>query len=110
MCGSGVVLFLNEFHHIKIKWGLGDGTKNYDEFMTLLMHTTVENRCRSLQIFGDSMKIINWENIIQRCHILRLFPILEEVLIIKQHFDYLIITHVYNECNRLDDFLSKEDL
>ena len=64
--------------------------------------------CRTLKIFGDSMIIIKWDNGIQRCHIIRLLPILEEIFLFKHHFDSLSITHVYRERNRLDDKLSKD--
>lgn len=74
----------------------------------LLLQSVVEYGCRSLQIFGDSMTIINWEKGIQRCHILILLPILEEVQHILQHFDYVSITHVYTERNHLEDTISKE--
>lgn len=61
-----------------------------------------------LQIFGDSKIIINWENGFQRCHIIRLMPLLEEVMLLKQHFDYISFTHVYRERNIIVDKLSKE--
>lgn len=61
-----------------------------------------------LQIFWDSKIIINWENGFQHCDIIRPFPLLEEVLTLKQHFDFISLTHVYRERNLVDDKLSKE--
>jgi len=61
-----------------------------------------------LQIFGDSKIIINWANSFQHCHIVRLLPLLEEVLNLKHHFDFISLTHVYRESNFLADRLSKE--
>ena len=63
---------------------------------------------RNLQIFGDSKIVINWANGYQRCHIIRLIPLLEEILVLKQHFDFISITCVYRERNNLANKLSKE--
>lgn len=54
------------------------------------------------------MIIINWANGVQRCNSMRLQPILEEVLLLKQNFDSCSIIHVYREGNRVVDHLSKE--
>ena len=39
---------------------------------------------------------------------MRLYPILEEVLLLKQHFNKISFIHVYRERNRVADRLSKE--
>jgi ribonuclease HI len=95
VCGSGVVLYLNEHHWLKFKEGLGEGTNTFVELraLKLLLHKDFENGCISLQVYGDSMVIINRENGMRRCHNLILFPILEKILLIKQDFDSSI-THV----------------
>ena len=53
-------------------------------------------------------KIINWENDYQKCHIITLSSTLEEIMVLKQQFDFIFITHVYRERNFMDDKLSKE--
>ena len=73
------------------------------------MIKAMEWGCRPLQIFGDSMIIINLENGIQRCHIIRLLPFLENIFSFKQHLHSLSITHVYRDRNRMDETLSKEE-
>ena len=105
-----MALFFSDENYITYKEGLGEGTNNFAELrdLRLLMIKAMEWGCRSLQIFGDSMIIINWENGIQRCHIIRLLPFLEDIFLFKQHFDSLSITHVYRERNKMDETLSKE--
>jgi ribonuclease HI len=42
--------------------GLGKGTNNYAELMTLLLLLKIakEYDLKSIQLFGDSMNVINW--------------------------------------------------
>lgn len=90
--------------------GLGAGTNSYAELcaLRLLLLKPIVEGCSALQIFGDSMIVINWATGILRCRNIRLLPILEEILLLKQHFDFISITHVYRERNRLANKLSKE--
>ena len=74
----------------------------------MLLLFGVEKGCRALQVFGDSMIVINWVTIAQRCHITILEPILEEVLNLKTHFDSVSIHHVYRECNHLVDAIPRK--
>ena len=80
-CGGGATLFLNQNHHFKIQMGIGAGTNNYAELMALklLLHFALEQGCKKLQIFGDSLIIINWVNKIQHCKNLALITLYEEV-------------------------------
>jgi ribonuclease HI len=89
---------------------LGAGTNNYSEILALkiLLLFVVEKGCKTLQVFGDSLLIINWVNIVQRCHITRLVPIFEEVMRIITAFDSISFSHIYREQNQLVDRLSKE--
>ena len=61
-----------------------------------------------LQIFGDSMLVINWMNNVQRCHNLQLLPILEEVTQLKSIFNLIYFRHIYRERNVVVDRCSKE--
>jgi ribonuclease HI len=110
LCGGGGCLYFSNSHHYTLKAGLGAGTNNYSELMALklLLLFVVEQGCQSLQVFGDSLIIINWENGVHRCHISRLVPILEDVIRIKSLFDSISFTHIYRERNQLADELSKE--
>jgi len=109
-CGGGGILYKNDSHFFKFSAGLGGGSNNYAELMTLrlLLLYALEQGCLSLQVFGDSLLVIEWAKEIQKCNVTRLFPILEEVLLLKQQFFKIYFTHVYRERNRVADGLSKE--
>ena len=61
-----------------------------------------------LQIFGDSMLVINWLNNAQRCHNIQLTPILEDVAQLKSIFHLITFRHIYRERNVEADHCSKE--
>ena len=108
--GGGGVLYKSESHYFHFSAGLGRGTNNYVELMTLrlLLLFALEQGCLSLQVFGDSMLVIEWAKGTVQCHVMILLPILEEVFHIKQQFNHLSFTHVYRERNGVADKLSKE--
>jgi ribonuclease HI len=89
---------------------LGAGTNNYSKLIALklLLLFAIEKGCRALQVFGDSLVIINWANGIHRCKISHLLPLHEDVLRIKSLFDNISFSHIYRERNQLADRLSKE--
>ena len=62
ICGGGAILFLREGHLYKIMMGLGEGSNNYVELFSLklLLIFAAEKGCRSFNVFGDSMNVINW--------------------------------------------------
>ena len=64
VCGGGVVLFFAESHFFVISMGLGGGTNNFAELMSLklLLIFALEKGCNDLNILGDSMNVINWIN------------------------------------------------
>ena len=99
VCGAGVVLFLEEGYYFQARWGLGEGTNNKAELLALYMLLLLahEKGVQKLQIFGDSMIIINWINQTQRCHNIHLYPILEEVSQLKTTFNQISFTHIYRE-------------
>ena len=109
-CGGRVVLYFDSQNYLFFKTRLGVGSNNFVELsaLRLLMSKALERGVRSIQIFGDSKIIINWANGFQQCHILRLMPLLDEVLLLKHHFDFISFTHVYRERNTTTDRLSKE--
>jgi ribonuclease HI len=102
LCGGGAVLHLSYSHLFKMKWGLGPGTNNFAELMALKLLLTFagEKGISNLQIFGDSMVIINWIRKSQKCHNIRLLPLLDEVFLILDTYSNFSIHHVYRERNR----------
>ena len=111
-CGGGGVLYKSESHYFHFSVGLGRGTNNYAELMTLrlLLLFALEQVCMSLQVYGDSLLVIEWAKELIQCHVMLLLPILEEVFLLKQQFNYLSFTHVFRERNGVADQLSKEAL
>jgi ribonuclease HI len=108
--GEGGCLHLSEHHFFFLRVGLGADTNNFSEILALklLLLFVVEKGCKTLQVFGDSLLIINWVNRKQNCHIARLLPILEEVMRIISTFDIITFSHIYREQNKMADRLSKE--
>ena len=80
-CGGGVVLFLTESHFFVLSMGLGGGTNNFAELMSLklLLMFAVEKGCTALNILGDSMNVINWINQTQECRHLRLAHVIYSI-------------------------------
>ena len=109
-CGGGATLYLMDDHYFLFSAGLGACANNFAELFTLklLLIFALEKGCTVLQVFGDSMIILNWIKELQRCQFMRLVPILADALDIKHRFDSITFTHVYRKRNGLADRLSKE--
>ena len=106
---GGATLFLNPTHHFQISMGLGSGTNNYAELMALklLLCFAIESNCKKLQVFGDSLVIINWINKIQKCRNTSLDALFEKVSRLLANFESLSLKHLYKEGNMEADRLSK---
>lgn len=109
-CGGGFTLYISEQHFYSVKMGLGFGTNNFAELMTLchLLHFSLGHQCINLNVFGDSKNIINWFNGITACHAHTLNNILHEVNIFKAAFNIISCNHIYREHNSSANKLSKE--
>jgi len=112
VCGGGAVLHLNESHHFTLSMGLGAGTNNYAELLSLklLLIFALEKGCTSLTCFGDSMNVVNWIQRTQDCRNLRLGNLLSEIRLIILRYDNFICQHVYRENNQEANQASKEGL
>ena len=112
ICGGGACLFLNQSHYFQISLGLGTRTNNYAELMMLklLLCFAIERNCRQLQVFGDSMVVINWMNKTQKCRIASLDALYEETIRSLSFFETISFTHVYRERHVEADKLLKKGL
>ena len=110
ICRGGGFPFLSPTHFYYISVGLGRGSNNFVEPMELkpVLLFFMENGCHTLQVFGDSLIVIDWERGNSRCHVIQLLPILEEVVLLQQWFNCIAFTHVYRAQNQVADMLSKE--
>ena len=79
--------------------GLGSRSNNYVELMTLklLLCFAIERNSKMLQVFGDSMVVINWIDKTQRCRNTSLDTLVEEVNMILANFESISLKHVYRE-------------
>jgi len=107
---GGAILYLSNTHLFKIQMGLGNGTNNFAELITLrhLLQFSLVKQCRHLQIYGDSKIIINWFNNISIYHAFSLRHILDDALCLRAHFDTIVCHHIYRDRNQVSDQLSKE--
>ena len=108
--GGGGCLYISTIHSFQLSIGLGRVFNNFAELMALklLLLFVVEKNCHTLQVFGDSLIVIDWDRGFIRCHVIRLLPILEEVALLQHRFHSISFTHVYREWNGVADMLSKE--
>ena len=92
--------------------GLGEGGNNYAEIFSLklLLIFAAEKGCRSLNVFGDSMNVINWIKKTHMCRNLRLDNILSSISNILDDFDSFSCRHVYRENNGEANEASKEGI
>ena len=60
-CGGGAILFLREEHFFELMMGLGEGNNNYAKLLRLklLLIFAAEKGCRTLNVCGDSMNVVN---------------------------------------------------
>jgi len=112
MFGGGAVLHLSESHHFTLSMGLGEGSNNYAELLSLklLLNFALEKGCTSLTCFGDSLNVINWIKKTQECRNLRLGNLLSAIRRILLRYDNFTCRHVYRENNKEADRASKEGL
>ena len=112
LCGGGAVFYLTESHYFFLSLGLGGGTNNFAELMSLkmLLMFAVEKGCTVLNFFGDSLNVINWINQTQVCSHLRLAHILSSIRQLLFRFDSYTCRHVYRENNQEADKASKEGI
>ena len=110
LCGAGGILYLKEDHYFTFKVGLGLGTNNLAELyaMKLLLILDLDKQITKIQVFGDSMLVINWITGKFRIHNLQLAQILQEVSRLSDFFEQADFKHIYRERNTLADKLAND--
>ena len=96
VCGAGGILFLKDDHYITFKASLGVGTNNFAELysLKLLIRLALKKQIKHIQIFGDSMLVINWISGKFRVHNVQLAQFLQEVIRLVDFFDQAVFKHV----------------
>eukprot|EP00253_Pinus_taeda_P008941 PITA_08941 len=110
--GAGLVIHLDEGHFLLASVGIGTGSNNFAELtaLKLLLCWLIHRHIFTIQIFGDSLNVINWVNGNSRCQNYMLRPLLDEIMILKQSFNGFFLEHIYRNRNEDADKLSKEAL
>lgn len=110
--GAGIVIHINANHTLKASVGLGTGTNNFAELsaLRLLLCWLIQRNIFTIQIFGDSLNVINWVNGKCLCKNQILKPLLEELQVVKSSFNSFSLCHIYRDNNVSADRLSKEGL
>ena len=105
-------LHIAESHFFILSMGLGGGTNNSAELMSLklLLMFAIEKGCTDLNFLGDSMNVINWINQTQDCRHLTLTHIIYSIQQLLSHFNSYSCRHVYRANNKEADKASKEGL
>ena len=103
---------MTENRYFELMVGLGEGSNNFAQLLSLklLLIFAAEKGCRTLNVYGDSMNVINWIKRSQMCRNLRLANILASISDIIGSYDSFSSRHVYRENNREVDKASKEGL
>ena len=101
VCGGRAILHVSDNHFFELIVGLGEGSNNFAEIMSLkiLLVFAAEKGCRAINFMGDSMNVINWIKGIQQCRILILDNVLRSTREILNTFENFSCQHIYRENN-----------
>ena len=96
--------------HFEDKCGLGVCTNNYAEYKGLHcgISLAIEKGVKRLEVFGDSLLIINQMNRKWECRHKGLRLIFDEVNVMVRSFDSITFNHVPRERNAIADSLANE--
>jgi len=110
--GVGFCLFLNESHSFEFALGAGYCTNTKAELVGLwaLLHSAQVMGIPTLNVFGDSSVIINWEKGTAGLSTPNLSHWCRETRNLYTCFLKLSFSHIYHEHNQLADSLSKSAL
>ena len=109
--GEGKYFFSHQ-HFFEMMVGLGKGSNNLAELLRLkiILIFAVQKGCRSLNICGDLMNVINWIEGIQIFQNIRLDNIISSMRAVLDTYVSFSCQHVYMENNRQVHKASKEGL
>ena len=112
MWGGGAILYLAGNHSFELIAGLGEGSNNCVELLSLklLLIFAAEKGCSNLKVYGDSLNVINWIKRTQNCRDLCIQNILLSIWDVMETFELISCAHVYGENNCQADSASKEGL
>ena len=107
--GIGAVIYKNKVEIGAYSKYIGDlKTNNESEYSALILglEKAIQLDIASLSVCGDSLLVINQINSIYKVKNMRLFPLYEKVMSLKNKFVYIDFNHVYRTENKRADELS----
>eukprot|EP00253_Pinus_taeda_P030815 PITA_30815 len=109
---AGIVFHTNTHQTYKASVGLGSGSNNYAELsaLKLLLCWLIQRKIFMIQIFEDSLNVINWVNGQSMCINHILISLIDDIQVLKTSFNNFSLSHIYRDCNDTADKLSKEGL
>eukprot|EP00253_Pinus_taeda_P004311 PITA_04311 len=110
--GAGMIIHVNANQSIKASVGLRTGSNNYAEMsaLKLLLCWLIQRNIFTIQIFGDSLNVINWVIGKSTYKNYMLKTLLEDLQDLQISFNSFSLCHIYREGNESADKLSKEGL
>ena len=112
ICGGGGTIILLDGRIYHFMAGLGRGTNNRAELLSLwtLLWTAKRLNCNEIRILGDSQAIIDWVNKKARLRNNTLAHWYFRTLELMDTFSRITILHHHREYNQMADSLSKSGL
>jgi len=112
ICGGGGTITLLDGRVFHYKVGLGAGTNNRAKLLSLwsLLWLARRLKCEDIQVFGDSLAIIDWINEKSNIRNTMLSHWDQRIIKIRDTFTRITIQHLFREYNDTTDSLSKEGL
>ena len=110
--GAGFVLHLSKLHFFAFSLGCGSSTNNKAGLLALwaLLAVSKIMGIPLHSIYGDSLIIVNWANLILTLNSPFLYHWRKDIKSHILHFPSLTINHIYQEHNQQADSLSKNAL
>ena len=103
--GAGGILHISQIHSFSLSTGLGEATNNFNELMALylLLLLSLEKNINHLNIYGDSLFVIQVMKGTYLLHSYTLAPLLEEIKRLTAGFTHISFSHVYMNHNQQAD-------
>jgi len=108
LSGAGAVIYENGEEIWSAAEFLGYKTNNQAEYQALILGLkgALNLGITVLSVFGDSLLVVNQINGIYKVKSSSIFNLYEEVLALRDRFEYIEFNHVYRDKNKRADELS----
>ena len=106
------MIFLSDVHFFSFSMGYGCSSNTRAELLALwaILRVSKLMGLPMHRIFGDSLVIISWLNIIASLNVPSLIHWCDDIHSMLLHVSHVIFKHIYHEHNSMGDGLSKQAL